>query len=393
MAIGVLIPEFPDQTHIMFWREVSTLRDTGETVFLLSTRRPTQENQHPFAANARAETHYLLPPNWMSAVGYVLTHPIGALKGLGYVWGLRESSAAERLRLTGVLACAADLAAFCRRNDIRHVHCHSCAMAAHVVAAAEAMGGPTYSLNLHGDLPVYGKDHVSKMAHAKFVATDGAHLKPAIVEQVGYPEERIVPNMMGVDLRRFDSIGPRSAEAGRIHLATVARLNRCKGHVHGFRAVRRAIDRGVDIRYTVAGDGPHAAEIKAEAERLGLTKQIQFVGSLPEPEVLKVLAEADAFLLPSIGVGEAYPVSIMEAMAAGLPVISSIIGSTPEMIETGVSGYLVEQQDEDGLTEAIVALANDPEARLRMGEAARRHAAELFDVRTTAGRLLSAINA
>jgi glycosyltransferase involved in cell wall biosynthesis len=105
------------------------------------------------------------------------------------------------------------------------------------------------------------------------------------------------------------------------------------------------------------------------------------VGTLAESEVFSLLSRADAFILPSIGAGEAWPVSVMEAMGAALPVVSSIIGATPEMIAPDVDGILVAQQDEAGLAAALVRLGRDVELRRRMGRNARTTAHERFDVR------------
>jgi glycosyltransferase involved in cell wall biosynthesis len=88
---------------------------------------------------------------------------------------------------------------------------------------------------------------------------------------------------------------------------------------------------------------------------------------------------------------EAAPVSVMEAMACGLPVIASIIGGTPDMITDGVDGLLIKQADEQGLADALMLQAKDPELRRRLGQAARERAVRAFDTRQTARRLLEAI--
>jgi glycosyltransferase involved in cell wall biosynthesis len=95
-------------------------------------------------------------------------------------------------------------------------------------------------------------------------------------------------------------------------------------------------------------------------------------------------------LLPSVG-REAWPVSVMEAMAAGLPVVASTIGATPEMITPNEDGFLVPQGDEAGLLEKITLLALDVETRRRIGEAARKTAERRFDVTLTACALRDAI--
>ena len=193
---------------------------------------------------------------------------------------------------------------------------------------------------------------------------------------------------MGVETSKLSGVGVgRTYTKGDLHLVTVARLHPAKGHVHALAAARSAVDRGVNLRYTIAGEGDHQDAISEKIRRLGLESRVTLSGTLSEGDVIKLLSSADAFVLPSTGMGEAWPVSIMEAMGSGLPVISSIIGATPEMIEHDVDGLLIKQADESGLAEAMVRLAQDVDARRRLGENARKTARRRFDVSVTAGVL------
>jgi colanic acid/amylovoran biosynthesis glycosyltransferase len=103
--------------------------------------------------------------------------------------------------------------------------------------------------------------------------------------------------------------------------------------------------------------------------------------------VLELLQASDAFVLPSAGLGEAAPVSVMEAMAIGLPVVCSIIGGTADMITDGVDGLLIAQKDVAGLAQAFEKLARDLTLRQRLGQAARARAIEVFDYRVMAKKL------
>jgi glycosyltransferase involved in cell wall biosynthesis len=170
-------------------------------------------------------------------------------------------------------------------------------------------------------------------------------------------------------------------------------LQIAKGHKYLLAGIRAAVDRGCDVAYTIAGDGPDRPAIVADVERLGLSPRVTFVGAVSQGTVLELLQSHDAFALPSVGMGEAAPVAVMEAMSCGLPVICSIIGGTPDMIADGRDGLLVEQTDEAGLANAVERLARDPEMRRDLGAAARERAVRCFDFRRTSRRLLSAIEA
>jgi glycosyltransferase involved in cell wall biosynthesis len=390
--LGYLVPEFPSQTHTFFWREVKALRQAGVLIHLISSRRPAPGAcRHEFAEPAARQTYYLYPPHLFIALGALAGRPLKTLKALRYLFSLRESSWKMRLKYGGALLCAADLLTHARLHGYEHLHVHSCADTAHLAALCRILGGPTYSLTLHGDLPVYGTDHRSKMVGASFVACVTAPLRQQVHEQVGVPDERTGVLWMGVDTDAFRSNGARAYEPNRLHIVTVARLNAVKGHRHALAAMRQAVERGCDVRYTIAGEGPHRAEIEAAIKWHGLTDRVEMTGTMSEDAVRALLQRADAFVLPSVGLGEAAPVSVMEAMACGLPVVASIIGGTPDMITHGVDGLLVRQGEEQGLADALVQLAQDPEQRRRLGQAARERAVRTFDARQTARRLLEAI--
>jgi colanic acid/amylovoran biosynthesis glycosyltransferase len=393
LRLGYLVPEFPGQTHVFFWREICALRALGDEVMLLSTRKPSPLTcRHEFVAGAVAETRYLFPPSFGNGVAWLGQGLPGVGQARRYLGGLAKSDVKTSLKRLALLASAVDLLRWSKQNRIDHIHGHSCADAAHVLALAHTMGGPPYSLTLHGDLEVYGSDHASKMRDAAFISVVGEHLRQQVLQQVGIPEDRVLPTCMGVETSRLSELGAnRQYEKGVLRLVTVARLNPVKGHVHALAAIRLGVQQGLDLHYTIAGDGPHEAAIAKAIREHGLESRVTMTGTLPETGVLGLLSAADAFLLPSIGSGEAWPVSVMEAMGAGLPVISSIIGATPEMIISGTDGYLVAQRDESGLAEYINILAADTDTRRRIGTAARLTAQRRFDVRATAKALRDAV--
>ncbi len=388
LRVGYLVPTFPSQTHAFFWREAVGLRERGAEVRFFSTRRPPPRAcRHPFAAEAMAQTRYTFPPHVGRALLLLLGRPRAALACLRYVLSLAESGWVGRLRALGLLLSAADMAWACRHEALDHLHTHSCADAAHVAALFGLLTGTPYSLALHGDLPVYGVDHRSKMRRARFVAVDTLPLRHQVEAAVGLPAERLPVIKMGVDTDAFTDAAERAGEAGRLHLLTVARLDLCKGHHYALEALARVVAAGVDARYTVVGDGQDRALVEADVERLGLRARVEFVGTLGEHEVRELLCAADAFALTSVGLGEAAPVSVMEAMACGLPVVCSIIGGTPELIDDGRDGLLVPQGDIEAIAAALRRLADDPQLRRRIGRAARAKAAAAFGYRHGAARV------
>jgi glycosyltransferase involved in cell wall biosynthesis len=393
-ALGYLVPEFPSQTHAFFWREIQAIRGLGGSVVVLSTSRPVPGScLHDFAMAAAAETVYLAPSGILGALLHLLRHPGRLLRAIRYVLGLAQMPLYRRVVLLALVPAAARLVRIASARSLDHVHIHSCANAAHVGALARILGGPPYSLTLHGDLPVYGTDHPAKMRAASFVACVTRPLQSQVITETGLPPERVPVIWMGVDVDRFRDQGARRPEAGVLRAVTIARINWPKGHEFALRALRILKDEGVRVSYAVAGEGPYRPEIEALVRELDLTAEVDFLGTVSESDVARLLAENDVLLLTSIRLGEAAPVSVMEAMSSGLPVVASIIGGTPDMIRDGEDGFLCPQEDVLAIAARLRQLAGDLELRRRLGANARATAERAFDARVLAERLLGQIAA
>ncbi|MCU0673542.1 MAG: glycosyltransferase family 4 protein [Myxococcota bacterium] len=390
MRLAYLVPEWPAQTHAFFWREAQALRELGHELSFVSTRRPDTPCAHEFAHEARRETTYLAPPS----VGGVLTLARRWRKVAGvaeHLVSLRESSPRQRALVGMLVPSAAELVRLANERRIDHVHIHSCANAAHLGALSHALGGPPYSVTVHGDLSVYGVDHRAKMLHASFVSTVTAPLREQVIAVPGLATKRVPVITMGVDTERF--VPRERRRSTTFTIATVARLNAMKGHRYVLEAMKMLSSRGIAVRYIIAGDGPFRADIERIVRDLELTASVEMRGTLAESEVLDLLAEIDAFVLASEGLGEAAPVSVMEAMSMGRPVVCSKIGGTPDMLTNGVDGLLVEQRDVAGIADALAHLVEDPRAAESLGAAARARAVAAFDYRRCAAMLAEQIRA
>ncbi|MDQ3964085.1 MAG: glycosyltransferase [Actinomycetota bacterium] len=154
-------------------------------------------------------------------------------------------------------------------------------------------------------------------------------------------------------------------------LVCVARLRRQKGHEVLLQAFRRVVGHLPDAQLVLVGDGPERANITGTAASLGVTKNVKFLGEVAD--VWPVLARSDVFVLASSY--EPLGIAILEAMAAGVPVVASAVGGIPELVKDGVTGYLVPPHDEQRLAEAILKLLASKSLRERMGHAAEESAA------------------
>ena len=249
-----------------------------------------------------------------------------------------------------------------------------------------------YSLTLHGDLPVYGTDHPAKMQRARFVSTVTRPLQKSLESEIG--KDRPYPLIwMGVDTKLFRPKPDRQPRvpSDPLRILTVARLNAAKGHIYCLRAIAKLREDGIDIHYQIAGEGAARRDIEAEIGKLGLGDHVTLLGSVSEQTVLSLLHETHVVALTSIGLGEAAPVAVMEAMACGVPCIVSVIGGAPDMIDTGRNGILVPQKDVAAIADAMERIATEPGLLDAMSLQARKTAEQTFDHRHNALKLYAAI--
>jgi glycosyltransferase involved in cell wall biosynthesis len=175
----------------------------------------------------------------------------------------------------------------------------------------------------------------------------------------------------GVEPGAVQSAGGRS---GRPRLLTVGRLQAPKDAVTLIRALGALRERPFEA--VVVGDGPDRPAVEEEIRLLGLEPAVELAGE--RDDVPELLASADLFVLSSRS--EGLPLSILEAMAAGLPVVASNVGGVPEAVVDGHTGLLVPPSDPQSLAAAIGRLLDDPARRRRLGEAGRLRVAEHFDL-------------
>ncbi len=148
---------------------------------------------------------------------------------------------------------------------------------------------------------------------------------------------------------------------------TVANLRPEKAHERLLAAAKRVLSERRDMEFQIVGDGRRRAELQRLASALGVSGQVQFLGH--REDVSDLLGEADVFILPSRS--EAFPNAVIEAMAAGLPVVACAVGGLLELVEEGRTGRLVPPDDETALAAALLDLASAPDRARAMGRAAR----------------------
>jgi colanic acid/amylovoran biosynthesis glycosyltransferase len=214
--------------------------------------------------------------------------------------------------------------------------------------------------------------------------------------ELGCDEKKIQVHRMGIDCRRF-AFKPRMPEpGGRFKIVTVARLMEKKGLEFGIKAVARLKKDFDNIEYTIIGDGPLKESLKLLAKDLGIQNSVQMIGSQPQHRVVEFLEKSHLFMLPSVtaanGDQEGIPVVLMEAMAMGLPVVSTLHSGIPELVEDGVSGFLVSEKDVTALFKKLKYLAENPSRYAEMGHHGRQMVEKNYNISLLNDKLVDIFN-
>lgn len=210
---------------------------------------------------------------------------------------------------------------------------------------------------------------------------------------LGCDPHRISVHRMGIDVNRFTFCPRVPGENGEINLLTVARLVEKKGVEYGIRAVAGLVKDFPGIRYKIAGDGPLYEPLKKLIDELGLGDAIQLLGWKNQEQVLDLMQGSHILLAPSVtaqdGDQEGIPVVLMEAMALGLPVLSTRHSGIPELVQDGESGYVVEERNVGQLVQRLRELCENSERWAVMGTSGRRYVEDHYNIDTLNDKLVS----
>jgi glycosyltransferase involved in cell wall biosynthesis len=229
--------------------------------------------------------------------------------------------------------------------------------------------------------------HIREKARAaKFVVTISEFGRGHLLRILGMEARNHVNAVhLGVDLSQFQPVEQNSQPGQPVHLVCVGRLVKDKAQDVLLEAMAKLVQRGVNARLTLVGNGTAARAFEDLSNQLGLQSHVKFTGALPQPQTQEVLRTADIFVLPSFA--EGIPVALMEAMAMEIPCVSTTVMGIPELIRSGEDGVLVQPADIDGLADALQRLIENPELRRRLGRAARVKVAEEFNLDINIPRL------
>jgi colanic acid/amylovoran biosynthesis glycosyltransferase len=380
--LGYVLKRFPRISETFVAAELIELERQGEQVTVFALSRPQEPFEHAFVGELAARVVYL--PH------RPLRQPVRTVRALVHAWrasprGWLRAAAASLLppRLAGFrkLLQATVLRVELERAEIDHVHAHFATSAAWLANLTRRMGGPTYSVTTHAkDIYVDGirRDRLrEKLAEASFVATVSEANATYLASLLEERRPRVVHN--SVDLRR---LGRPETNGGRERdvVLSVARMIEKKGLSDLVVACGILAGRGVSLRLEVVGEGPLRRDLEKAAAGRGL--RASFLGALPNERVLERYRRATVFCLPCVvaesGDRDGLPTSVLEAMALGLPVVTTSLNGLAEAVIHEQTGLVVPGRNPESLADALERLLGDPALRERLARNARKHVEEHF---------------
>jgi colanic acid/amylovoran biosynthesis glycosyltransferase len=350
MKITYVVSTFPKLSETFILGQITDLIDRGHDVEIVSIHKPNEESVHEDVEKYKLleKTHYI--------------HKTPS--GLGF---RPDEKLISSLIFTDI------------------IHAHFAASPAYWASIFSRYFGVPFVITTHAyDIYINPdvEDLRAKFDHAaKVIATtdyNKDYLSKLLGEGYGANIEVI---RYGIDISRFSAIERKPDSV--VKILFIGRLVEKKGPSYAIESFRRVMGEIPDIELRMIGDGPLKDEIIDLINKSSLDGKVILLGAQPQSVVLKEMSEADIFFLPSMtaenGDREGSPVSILEAEATGLPIVSTVHTGIPEIVIDGKTGFLSPEKDTVAMTERLKELILDPELRIRMGKAGRDHVESHYD--------------
>ena len=375
-----LFERFPSFGQTFCYREVAELYRQGITPPIFSIRNPKDEPPQDWDMRIVRDVHYLPEEKELleevqraSKKRRLTSQIIAALDE----WGRRT----DFLRLYQ----AAYVGLRLQEAGISHVHAHFAGMAARTAFWVAKFFPITFSFTAHANdifAPKNFEIGLDKLVSAaRVIITETNYSEKFLRERFPERADRVHRLYNGLNLAEF---GRANFSSDPPLIVAIGRLIAKKGFANLIRACALLVEHGKSFRCEIFGEGPLENQLRGQIDESGLKELVQLPGPKPQHELRERLSGASVFVLPSIADPEGgmdnLPTVIMEAMATGLPVISTNIAGIPEMVVQNETGFLVQPADPIALAKAIEDVIDDPLLAHRLGEAGNQRARELFSI-------------
>jgi colanic acid/amylovoran biosynthesis glycosyltransferase len=402
MKIAFLVNRFPALSETFILNHITGLLDRGHEVdiYAYSTTKEIKAHADVETYNLLKRTHYIyasMPKNiiyrLLGGIKYIVRNfhkdPILILKALNV---LQFGKDAAYLRLLY------QIMNFTNNGPYDVIHCQFGPLGKQAITlkAVGAIQGKIITTFRGYDVSSYIKKNGKHVYRELFERGDfflcvSKQIQDTLIE-LGCDEQKTTVHRSGVHIGEFPVAARKPRLNGEIRLLTVARLVEKKGVEYGIKAVAKALKRHHNIKYKIAGDGYLKDALQRLIEELKVCDNVQLIGWQQREQVLELLKDADIFIAPSVtgqnGGREGIPGAIMEALALGLPVLSTRHSGIPEVVQDGESGFLVPERDTEALAEKLGYLIEHPELWPEIGQKGREFVERHYDIDKLNDRLV-----
>lgn len=373
VRLAYLTTAYPSVSHTFIRREILELEKQGHAIDRFAIRPGSITGDPDDVAEQSRTLHLLAQPKVQLLVQVIR----GALRAglripgaMATTWRLSAASERGLARHVAYLIEALALLDLFRARRIDHVHVHFGTNAAAVAMLVRQLGGPSFSMTVHGpdefDASI-GLSLRAKIQAAAFTVAISDYCSSQLKRWARFEDwQKIHVVRCTVDETWFQA--GRPVEAAAQNLVSVGRLSAQKGQVLLIEAFAQAVQQGSRLNLVLVGDGELRSAVQQRVDALGLQERVQITGWRTGGQVRQHLLDARALLLPSFA--EGLPMVLMEAMALQRPVLATLIAGVPELVEHGRHGWLVTAGSERSLTQAILELERTPLDSLRQMGAA-----------------------
>lgn len=390
--IAYLINGYPAISHVFIRREIQALEAQGFEILRIALRGWEDELVDKVDKEERKQTHYVLRGSALGLISatlrVVFSRPVSFVSALALALKMSHKAIRPLPYHLIYLVEACRVLLWMKERVVTHVHAHFGTNSAEVVMLARALGGPPYSFTVHGPLEFDSPRQLGlaeKIRRAAFVVAITSYTRSQLCRLISYQNwEKIHVVRCGLPTEIFET--PRTPVPESPRLVCIGRLVEQKGQILLIEAAARLSAMGIAFKLVVVGGGPMRRTLETLIRQNALEGTVDLLGAVPSEQLLSELQAARGLILPSFA--EGLPMVIMEAMAMRRPVVSTYIAGIPELVEDGVTGWLVPAGSVEALSKAMQSLLSASVGELQvMGDAGHDRVRKLHSADTEAAKL------
>jgi glycosyltransferase involved in cell wall biosynthesis len=271
-----------------------------------------------------------------------------------------------------------------RQEGIEHLHAHWATYPATVALVMSRLTGISWSFTCHAHDIFHDPSLLpEKLARTEFALTCTADNKRYLEKLSPHASQKVRVSYHGLDLRQFHPAAERRA-VGAVRILSVGSLLPCKGFDILIESCALLRQRGLSFQLTIAGGGPEEAALREAIAHFGIGTHVRLTGYVTQKDLIPLYQQAEIFALPAVlEIHWGIPNVLIEALACGVPVVTTPLPSLPELVENGVHGLVVKNRDPEDLADKLAWLILDPKLRTAMARVGRERVKQRFDIERT----------